>query len=164
MGEIDNFVKNNHMEFVQKIKKHPKINAAYIEFPFSVEEIFGKKGQIKVKVIFDNLIEYRGSLAKMGTKCHTLGIVQSIMKDLNKNFGDEIRVKLEEDTEERIVEIPEDIRILFNDNEKVAKLYNSFSYTKRKEFIRWIENAKKPETRERRKQRMIEMILEGKSL
>jgi uncharacterized protein YdeI (YjbR/CyaY-like superfamily) len=36
------------------------------------------------------------------------------------------------------------------------------SYTHRKEYIRWIEEAKKPETRETRKIRMIEMILSGK--
>jgi uncharacterized protein YdeI (YjbR/CyaY-like superfamily) len=36
------------------------------------------------------------------------------------------------------------------------------SYTHRKEYIRWIEDAKKEETRERRKIKMIEMLLEGK--
>jgi len=36
------------------------------------------------------------------------------------------------------------------------------SYTHRKEYIRWIEEAKKPETRENRKTKMIQMILDGK--
>jgi len=36
------------------------------------------------------------------------------------------------------------------------------SYTHRKEYIRWIEKAKKPETRANRKLKMIEMILAGK--
>jgi uncharacterized protein YdeI (YjbR/CyaY-like superfamily) len=36
------------------------------------------------------------------------------------------------------------------------------SYTHQKEYIRWINEAKKPETRENRKVKMIEMILEGK--
>jgi uncharacterized protein YdeI (YjbR/CyaY-like superfamily) len=36
------------------------------------------------------------------------------------------------------------------------------SYTHKKEYIRWIEDAKKKETRDRRKIKMIEMLLEGK--
>ena len=36
------------------------------------------------------------------------------------------------------------------------------SFTHRKEFMRWINDAKKPETRENRKIKLIEMILAGK--
>ncbi|MBP2617425.1 uncharacterized protein YdeI (YjbR/CyaY-like superfamily) [Chryseobacterium jejuense] len=36
------------------------------------------------------------------------------------------------------------------------------SYTHKKKYIRRIEEAKKPETRENRKIKMIQMILEGK--
>ena len=45
---------------------------------------------------------------------------------------------------------------------QAKELYEKMSYTHRKEYIRWIEEAKKEETRERRKIKMIEMILDGK--
>lgn len=71
-------------------------------------------------------------------------------------------VKLWEDKEERVVTVPDDVQELLNQNEKAKEFYNKMSYTHRKEYIRWIEEAKKEETRERRKIKMIEMLLEGK--
>ncbi|WP_228408268.1 MULTISPECIES: YdeI/OmpD-associated family protein [unclassified Chryseobacterium] len=138
------------------------MNAAFVEFPFSTEEIFGKKGQVKIKAVFDDKVEYRGSLAKMKSECHILGLTQEIRKQLGKSFGDEVSVSLTEDKEERIVEIAEDIVLLFNENPDAKVLFDKMSYTHRKEYIRWIEEAKKPETRENRKVKMIRMILDGK--
>ena len=83
-------------------------------------------------------------------------------KQLGKTFGDQISVKLWEDKEERIVEIPEDVMPLFEKNPKAFELYEKMSYTHKKEYMRWITDAKKPETRENRKSKMIEMILAGK--
>ncbi|WP_223557988.1 YdeI/OmpD-associated family protein [Chryseobacterium lathyri] len=150
------------IEFTGIIKQNGTMNAAFVEFPFSAEKLFGKKGQVKIKAIFDNKVEYRGSLAKMKSDCHILGLTQEIRKKLGKTFGDEIVVSLMEDQEERIVEIANDIAVVFNENPDAKNLFDKMSYTHRKEYIRWIEEAKKPETRETRKIRMIEMILSGK--
>ncbi|MGN7756136.1 DUF1905 domain-containing protein [Chryseobacterium sp. 22532] len=150
------------IEFTGIIKQNGNLNAAFVEFPFSTEDLFGKKGQVKIKALFDNKVEYRGSLAKMKSDCHILGLTQEIRKKLGKTFGDEIVVSLLEDQEERIVEIANDIAVVFNENPDAKNLFDKMSYTHRKEYIRWIEEAKKPETRETRKIRMIEMILSGK--
>jgi hypothetical protein len=68
----------DYISFNAIIKQHGDINAAFVEFPFSTEELFGKKGQVKVKVLFDEKVEYRGSLAKMKTNCHVLGLTQEV--------------------------------------------------------------------------------------
>ncbi|QOW11052.1 DUF1905 domain-containing protein [Kaistella flava (ex Peng et al. 2021)] len=150
------------ISFKAVILQSGDINAAYVEFPFSTEEFFGKKGLVKIKAMFDDKIEYRGSLIKMKSDCHTLGLTQEIRKQLGKSFGDEVSVKLWEDKEERIVIIPDDVAIVFNENLKAKELFDAMNYTHRKEYIRWIVEAKKPETREKRKLKMIEMILHGK--
>jgi len=155
-------MKQDYISFKGKIFQHGEINAAYVEFPFSTEELFGKKGQVKIKAIFDDHVEYRVSLAKMKSDCHLLGLTQEVRNKLGKFFGDEISVKLWEDKEERIVEIPDDVKIVFNENLQAKELFDKMSYTHRKEYIRWIVEAKKPETRENRKVKMIEMILAGK--
>lgn len=77
--------------FTVEIKKHPTLNAAYVEFPYDVEEEFGTKGQVKVKVTIDGF-EYRGSLAKMGGESHRLGLTQKIRQKINKNPGDTVEV------------------------------------------------------------------------
>jgi len=155
-------MKTQNINFKAIIKQNGTMNAAFVEFPFSVEELFGKKGQVKIKALFDGKIEYRGSLAKMNSNCHILGLTQDIRKQLGKTFGDEVSVLLSEDKEERTVEIADDILLTFNENPDAKALFDKMSYTHRKEYIRWIEEAKKPETRENRKTKMIRMILDGK--
>lgn len=155
-------MKTDSVQFKAVIKQNGEMNAAFVEFPFSTEEVFGKKGQVKIKAVFDDKVEYRGSLAKMKSECHILGLTQEIRKQIGKSFGYEVFVSLTEDKEERIVEIAEDIVLLFNENPDAKVLFDKMSYTHRKENIRWIEEAKKPETRENRKVKMIRMILDGK--
>lgn len=150
------------INFEAPILQHESMNAAFVEFPFSTQELFGKKGQVKIKVLFDNNVEYRGSLAKMKSDCHILGLTQEVRKKLGKSFGDVVYVQLWEDKEERIVEIPDDVKVVFDEHLEAKKLFDAMGYTHRKEYIRWIVEAKKPETRENRKVKMIEMILAGK--
>ncbi|SIQ12912.1 Bacteriocin-protection, YdeI or OmpD-Associated [Chryseobacterium sp. RU37D] len=155
-------MKPQPIQFKAIIRQNGEMNAAFIEFPFSTEELFNKKGQVKIKVVFDDKVEYRGSLAKMKSNCHILGLTQEIRKQLGKTFGNEVSVLLIEDKEERTVEIAEDIQSIFNKNQEAKVLFDKMSYTHRKEYIRWVEEAKKPETRENRKIKMIQMILDGK--
>jgi len=150
------------VKFKSKILQHGTMNAAYIEFPYSTEKLFGKKGQVKIKAVFEEKAEYRGTLAKMKTECHLLILTQEIRRQINKTFGDEISVKLWEDKEERIVDLPDDVKEIFNENKEAFEIYEKMSYTHKKEYIRWITDAKKTETRENRKGKMIEMILAGK--
>ncbi|MGG7439643.1 YdeI/OmpD-associated family protein [Chryseobacterium arthrosphaerae] len=150
------------IEFKAVIKQNGTMNAAFVEFPFSTEELFNKKGQVKIKAIFDGTIEYRGSLAKMKSDCHILGLTQEIRKQLGKTFGDKVSVSLVEDQEERVVDIADDIAAVFDENPEARIMFDKMSYTHKKEYIRWIEEAKKPETRENRKIKMIQMILDGK--
>lgn len=153
---------NQPITFSAKIQQHQEMNAAFINFPFDTLELFNKKGQIKIKVLLDEKVEYRGSLTKMKSDCHLLGMTQEVRKQLGKTFGDFVDVQLWEDKEERIVIVPDDVQELLNQNEKAKILYDKMSYTHKKEYIRWIEEAKKEETRDRRKIKMIAMLLEGK--
>ncbi|WP_347219699.1 YdeI/OmpD-associated family protein [Chryseobacterium sp.] len=148
--------------FTAIIQRNGEMNAAFVEFPFSTEELFNKKGQVKVKATFDSKVEYRGSLVKMKSDRHILGLTQEIRKQLEKTFGDKVSISLIQDKEERIVEIADDITFILNENPDAKILFDKMSYTHKKEYIRWIEEAKKPETRENRKGKMIQMILEGK--
>ena len=140
-----------------------EIDAAYIDFPYLVEEVFGKKGMIKVKVVFDHLVPYRGILANMGTGCHILIVRKDIRAKMKKRFGDTIHVCLSQDTEERTVEIPDDITLVFKNFPSHNFTFQALSYTHRKELISWITDAKKPETRERRIAKML-LILEEKMM
>jgi hypothetical protein len=147
------------IKFTAKIKQNNNINAGYIEFPFDTENLFDRKGRIAIKAILDDKIEYRGSLVKIKTPCHILGLSQAIRNQLNKSFGDLIDVCLWEDMEERIVDIPEDVAELLSNIPEANNVFQKLSYTHKKEYIQSITEVKKNETREKRKTKMIEMLL-----
>lgn len=133
--------------------------AACVTLPFSVEEEFGTKGQVKVKATFEG-VEYRGSIANMGAG-HILILRNDVRQAIGKVVGDTIKVTVQKDTEERIVEVPAELQALFNVNPKAEEFYNTLSYNNRKEYARWITSAKKQETKDRRLEKSIEMLLLG---
>jgi len=138
------------VKFTAKIEKHEGMDAGYIVFPYDVKELYGVKGQVKVKAVFDGAVIYRGSLVKMRMPCHIIGITKEIRYLLGKTFSDEISVEIEKDDEAREVIIPGDVSLLLDTNLKAKKFFESLSYTDKKEYIRWIETAQKEETRTRR--------------
>src|SRR5688572_12629983 len=105
---------NTFQEFSAIIEQHKDMDAAYVTFPFSVPEIYGTKGQVKIIATFDG-VEYQGSLAPMGTGCHVLGIRKEIRKKIGKTFGDEVQVTIKPDLEPRTVTIPSDLQEILND-------------------------------------------------
>ncbi|HQC69767.1 MAG TPA: DUF1905 domain-containing protein [Sedimentibacter sp.] len=86
-------MKKNY-EFDAVIKKVPDIDGAYIEFPYDVKEEFGK-GRVKVYATFDGE-PYVGSLVRMGTPCHIIGIRKDIRAKINKQPGDIVHVTIRE--------------------------------------------------------------------
>lgn len=149
------------LEFSATLKSVEGNSALYIDFPYSVEEIYGVKGQVKIKATYDG-VPYRGSLVKMGQPCHMLLIRTDIRKQINKNPGDEVWVTVQRDLEERVVEVPEELEELFQANPEARELYDKLSYTHRKEYVQWINDAKRPETRANRLGKTIEMLLNKK--
>jgi len=131
--------------------------AACVSLPFSVEEEFGTKGQVKVKATFDGE-SYRGSIANMGAG-HILILRNDIRAAIGKSHGDTVTITVQKDTEERVVEVPEVLKAEFKIHPKAEDFYNSLSYTNRKEYARWIDTAKREETKAKRLQKTIEMLL-----
>ncbi len=81
-------------EFVAEIKKVPDIDGAYVEFPFDVKAEFGK-GRVKVHATFDGE-PYDGSLVRMQTPCHIIGIQKAIRAKIGKQAGDIVAVTVRE--------------------------------------------------------------------
>lgn len=80
--------------FEALIHKVPDVNGAYIEYPFDVREEFGK-GRVKVSATFDGY-PYEGSLVRMGTPGHILGLRKDIRAAINKQPGDYVTVTIKE--------------------------------------------------------------------
>ncbi len=81
-------------EFEARIKKVPDIDGAYVEIPFDVRAEFGK-GRVAVYATFDGE-PYQGSLVRMGTPCHIIGIRKDIRAKIGRQPGDLVRVTIQE--------------------------------------------------------------------
>jgi hypothetical protein len=138
----------------------PKMDTGFVSIPFDVEEVYGRRGMVKVKATFDGH-PYRGVLAKMGTGCHVIGLRKDIRAAINKKTGDKVVVTLELDTDERTIEIPDDLQKMFSHHKKAKTFYDTLSYTNRKEYVVWITSAKKIETREQRLGETIKKLNAG---
>lgn len=149
------------LEFTGTLDGVEGTEALSINFPYDVEKVYGVRGQVKVKVTYDG-VPYRGSLAKMGQHCHFLVVRKDIRKQIGKSAGDTVLVTVQRDTEERIVEIPDDLAAAFASAPEAQARYEKLSYTNRKEYARWITEAKRAETRTNRVSRTVEMLLDGK--
>lgn len=79
-------------EFDAIIQKVEGIDGAYIEFPYDVRKEFGK-GRVKVLATFDGE-PYEGSLVRMKTPCHIIGIRKDIRQKIGKQPGDVIHVTI----------------------------------------------------------------------
>lgn len=133
---------------------------AFVEVPFDVEKAFGAK-KPKVKAMIEG-VPYRGILTRMGTEFHMLIILKSIREQTGKTFGDEVKVTVELDTEPRVLDIPKDFLKELKKNKDAKTFFEKLSYTHQREYLLWVEEAKKEETRARRILKAVEMLREGK--
>lgn len=74
--------------------------------------------------------------------------------------GDHITVDIENDAAPREVTLPDDLEAAFDDDARTA--YDALSYTHRKEWVRWVEEAKKPETRATRIEKTVAGLKAGR--
>jgi hypothetical protein len=109
----------------------------------------GLKGMPKIAAIIAGQ-NYRGSLMPMGDGTYCLGVLKSIQDAAGVGFGDTISVELELDTAPRVVEPPADLARAIAASQTMAASWERLSFTNKKEMARSLEEAKKPETRERR--------------
>jgi hypothetical protein len=151
---------------MKKYKFKAKIEAgdgggAYVLFPYDTVEEFATKGRVPVKATFDG-VPYVGSLIKYSNPRHMLGMLKAIREKTGKGPGDTIEVVVWRDEVVRTVDVPSQFENLMK-KEDLLTVFKKLSYTHRKEYCRWITEAKKEETRLRRLEKAIEMLKKGVS-
>jgi len=127
---------------------------AYLEFPFDTLEVFGTNNRVPVRITF-NGEPYRGSLVRMGTKCHIVPILKSIREKIGKGIGDSVDVEVNLDEESRLVEIPNDVQVALEKDQRAKEKFSKLSYSHQREYVMWINEAKKDETRQRRIEKLM---------
>jgi hypothetical protein len=133
----------------------------FVVIPFSVPEVYGTKGRVPVQATFDGY-PYQGSITPLGDGYHALHVLKQIRKAVDKTIGDTVRVTLSRDMTERKMEAPADLAAQLAANPKAAAYFAKLAYTHQRDYVRWLEGAKRPETRATRLAQTVEMLGQGR--
>jgi hypothetical protein len=105
---------------------------------------------------------WRASVVWMGGE-FLLGLNREVREGAGAEAGDTVEVSLELDTAPREVEVPEALATALAGDDAARTAYEGMAFTHRKEYARWIEEAKREATRERRVTQALEMLRAGQS-
>ena len=144
------------------LEKHATSEATSIEIPFDVEKEFGRRGRVPVRGTI-NKYPFRSSIFSMKGK-HFIPVNRQLREGARAVAGDTVSVTLERDDEPRIITPPEDLARALKSNPQALAAWDRLSYTHKKEFALVVEEAKRPETRQRRIEKtLFELCNRGKS-
>ena len=122
--------------------------AAGIVVPPEIVEALGSGRNPKVKVSV-NGYTFRGTV-QVSNGRFMLSFSADKREASGVKGGDQVEVTVELDTEPRTVEVPEDLRAALSAKARAMEAFEALAYSRRKEFVRQVNEAKAQETRARR--------------
>ncbi|MDQ3994644.1 MAG: YdeI/OmpD-associated family protein [Actinomycetota bacterium] len=130
-----------------------------IDIPFDVPATFGAR-RVPVRGTV-NGVEFRTTLMPMhGEYCMIVN--RHLRARAGIAAGETIRVELERDDEPRSLDPPDDLREALARDPEAWRFFDGLSYTHRKEYVEWIDEAKRDETRRRRIDQAVAMLRDAK--
>jgi Bacteriocin-protection, YdeI or OmpD-Associated/Domain of unknown function (DUF1905) len=132
------------MRFRAKVELGGK-TATGIPLPEDVVAAMGSGKRPKVRVAVGGH-SYRTTVAPMGGR-YFVPLNKENREAAGVAAGDEVAVDIEPDAEPRTVAVPADLAAALAGDAAARAFFDGLSYTHRKEWVRWVEEAKKAETR-----------------
>jgi Bacteriocin-protection, YdeI or OmpD-Associated/Domain of unknown function (DUF1905) len=129
-----------------------------VEVPFDVKERFGR-ARAPVRGTVDGT-DFRTTVAVYGDRYY-VGFNKELRDRAGIAIGDEVDVALELDREPRTVEVPPQLAAALEKDSEARAAFDGLSYTHRNEYARWIAEAKRDETRDRRVEKAVAMLRDG---
>ncbi len=123
-------------------------NATGLQVPDEVVAALGTSRSPKVKATL-NGYTWRGTVQVMdGVFMLSLSAIHREAAGVHAD--EQVEVTIELDEEPRTVEVPEDLRVALGDKAGASAAFDALAYSRRKEFVRQVNDAKAQETRTRR--------------
>jgi hypothetical protein len=118
----------------------------------------GKRPQVRVTI---GDYSYPSTVAIMGGE-FLIPVSAEVRAGAGVAAGDEVDVDIELDTEPREVTVPPDFVDALDGDADARRFFDGLSYSNRRRFVLQIEDAKTPETRQRRIDKAVSMLREGR--
>ncbi|HEY6886471.1 MAG TPA: YdeI/OmpD-associated family protein [Solirubrobacter sp.] len=107
-----------------------------------------------------NGVPFRSRLMVYGGQT-VLGLTNAFRAEAGIAQGDEVEVVIDRDDAPREVEIPPALQAVLDGDAAARAAFDALSFTHRREYARWIAEAKREETRDRRAAKAIELLRGG---
>ena len=118
----------------------------------------GKKPAVRVTIGGHT---YRSTVARRGDR-YLIGVSAENRAGAGVAAGDEVDVDIELDNEPREVTVPPDFAYALDADPQARRFFDGLSFSQKQWYVIPIEQAKKPETRQRRLAKAIGMLREGR--
>jgi hypothetical protein len=105
---------------------------------------------------------WRTSVARMRGE-FMVGLNREVREGAGVQAGDTVTLELALDTQPRTVDVPPALAEALDADPEAKTSFEGMAFTHRKEFARWIEEAKREDTRARRVSQAVEMIRTGRT-
>lgn len=128
----------------------------FFEVPFDVKQTFGRARPPVIVTLSGH--SYRSTVFVYGGRYY-VPVNKEHREAAGVNVGDTLHVILELDTAPRTVEAPPDLAAALAENAEAKAAWERLSPSHRREHVEYILEAKKPETRQRRVEKSIELLL-----
>lgn len=129
--------------------------ATMFRVPFDLKEAFGKaRPPVKVTIGGHTWRTTPGVYDGIG---HVV-VNRKVKAATGVDAPDRVRVTMELDTAPRTVRVPPDLRSALRDDQTAEAAFAKLAFTHRREYVEWVEEAKRPETRARRIAETVERV------
>jgi hypothetical protein len=133
--------------------------ATMFRVPFDLGEAFGRaRPPVRVTICGHTWRTTPGVYDGVGH----LVVNRAVKVATGVDAGDRVRVRMELDTEPRKVAVPRDLAAALAADPAAKRAFASMSFTHRREYVQWVEEAKRPQTRARRVSATVARVREGK--
>jgi hypothetical protein len=142
------------------VGRGPRSAWVFLPIPFDAAAVFGRKGHVPVSGTL-NGAAYRGSLLANGDGTHAMPVNQALRASAGVAAGDAVEVTMALDAAPRTVAVPQDVQAAFHGCAAAHEAFERLAYSHRREFIEWIVQAQRDDTRARRIAKTLDMLRAG---
>jgi hypothetical protein len=130
-------------------------SGTFVVVPVDVPAVFGRvRAPVRVTI---NGHTWRSTIMRYDER-YLLGVSRENQAGAGIAPGDTVTVSLASDDAPRVVAVPADLAAALDGAEGARAAFDAASFTHRREWVEWVEEAKRPETRERRVRGVVERV------
>ena len=101
-------------------------------------------------------------LARMGGES-LVGFSKGARAEAGVDIGDTVTFSISAESAPRTVEVPDDLAAALATDPAVAQAFETMAYTHRKEYVRWVSEARREQTRLDRIAATVDMVRQGRT-